>query len=50
MKPDIYDLVAMLGLGMLGVGVGMINLAAALAVVGAILLGLGIFLASRRAK
>jgi hypothetical protein len=50
MRLDIYDLMAVLGLGMLGFGVGMVSLAAALAVVGAILLGLGIFLASRRAK
>jgi len=47
-RPDIYDSMAAVGLILLAVGLAMINLAVALAVVGALLLWLGVFLASRR--
>lgn len=43
-----YDVMALVGLGLLGAGLGMINPAVALAVVGGVVLALGVFLASRR--
>lgn len=48
MMPDIYDLMVLLGLGLLAAGLALINVAVALSVIGALLFGLGVFLASRR--
>lgn len=47
MKPDGYDVVVFLGAGLVGLGLWWIYPPAALVVVGASLVGTGLFLASR---
>lgn len=48
MKLDVYDGLAFVGLGLLAAGLALINVAVALSVTGALLFGLGVFLASQR--